>query len=84
MLPKELTTLKRALKGKRFYTFSGDDYLCKELEQVDALLEKVRTAKNTAEVQDAINETLAVWKPSVPGLNVGSSAPLPDYKQKSL
>jgi hypothetical protein len=82
MLPKELTTLKKALKGKRFYTFSGDDYLCKELEQVDALLERVRTAKNTTEVQDAINETLAVWKPSVPGLTVGTSAPIRDQLQR--
>jgi hypothetical protein len=63
MLPRELDILKNSLKGKRFYTFSGDDRLCKELEQVDALLERVRQAKSTADVQVAINETVSGWRP---------------------
>lgn len=64
MLPRELDVLKKSLKGKRYYTFSGDDRLCKELEQVDALIERVRQAKSTADVQVAINETVAIWRPT--------------------
>jgi hypothetical protein len=64
MLPKELDILKRALAGKHYYTFSGNDRLCRELEQVDALLERVREAKNASDVQQAISETTTRWRSS--------------------
>ena len=64
MLPKELDALKRALEGKRTYTFAGDARLCKELEEVDALLERVKEAKSTTEVHDAIDHTASDWHTS--------------------
>jgi nucleoside-diphosphate-sugar epimerase len=63
MLPRELEILKRALEGKRYYTFSGDVKLCRELEDVDDVLERIRRADDLTEVQAAL-DGLVVARPS--------------------
>lgn len=58
MLPPELTKLERALKGRHCYTFAGDAKMCRELEDMDALLEQIRRASNLADVQAAIDQVM--------------------------
>ncbi len=55
MLPHELSILSRALKANRCYTFTGHPKLCHELEEVDAVLERIRQAESLSEVHAVIN-----------------------------